>query len=82
VLGDDGSGQDSWVLAGMQWAAVDAAAKIISMSLGSPDPTDGSDPLSAAAVPWPAGIPPATGRQRLAAQPASRRNAYGASWRR
>jgi subtilisin family serine protease len=48
VLGDDGNGQDSWVLAGMQWAAVDAGAKIISMSLGSPDPTDGSDPLSQA----------------------------------
>jgi subtilisin family serine protease len=48
VLGDDGSGQDSWILAGMQWAAVDEHAKIISMSLGSTDPTDGTDPLSEA----------------------------------
>jgi subtilisin family serine protease len=48
VLGDDGSGQDSWILAGMQWAAVDAGAKIISMSLGSTDPSDGTDPLSEA----------------------------------
>ena len=47
VLGNDGSGQDSWVLAGMEWAARDQHAKIISMSLGS-EPTDGSDPLSQA----------------------------------
>ncbi|GIH20154.1 S8 family serine peptidase [Rugosimonospora africana] len=48
VLGDDGSGQDSWILAGMEWAAVDEHAKIISMSLGSLDPTDGTDPVSEA----------------------------------
>jgi subtilisin family serine protease len=47
VLGDDGSGQFSWVLAGMEWAARDKHAKIISMSLGS-GPSDGSDPLSQA----------------------------------
>ncbi|MDX3853944.1 S8 family peptidase [Streptomyces sp. AK02-01A] len=47
VLGNEGSGQDSWVLAGMEWAARDQHAKIISMSLGA-DPTDGSDPLSQA----------------------------------
>jgi subtilisin family serine protease len=45
VLGDDGSGDDSWIIAGMQWAA--SQAKIISMSLGG-DVTDGTDPLSQA----------------------------------
>ncbi|MGW3634612.1 S8 family serine peptidase [Streptomyces sp. NPDC005122] len=47
VLSDDGYGQDSWVLAGMEWAARDQHAKIISMSLGG-GPTDGTDPLSTA----------------------------------
>ncbi|MFF0290409.1 S8 family serine peptidase [Streptomyces sp. NPDC005262] len=47
VLANDGSGQESWVLAGMEWAARDQHAKIISMSLGS-GPTDASDPLSQA----------------------------------
>ncbi|MCT9933438.1 S8 family serine peptidase [Planotetraspora sp. A-T 1434] len=47
VLSNAGSGQDSWVLAGMEWAARDQHAKVISMSLGS-GPTDGSDPLSKA----------------------------------
>lgn len=41
VLGADGSGQDSWVLAGMEWAA--AHASIVSMSLTSSVPSDGSD---------------------------------------
>ncbi|GGK85658.1 peptidase [Sphaerisporangium melleum] len=48
VLSDGGSGMDSWVLAGMEWAAVDQHAKVINMSLGSGVPSDGSDPLSAA----------------------------------
>ncbi|WP_127500633.1 S8 family serine peptidase [Actinoplanes solisilvae] len=48
VLGDDGSGQDSWVIAGMQWAAVERGAKVINMSLGNANPTDGTDPLSEA----------------------------------
>jgi subtilisin family serine protease len=48
VLGDDGSGQDSWVIAGMQWAAVDRHAKIINMSLGDDMATDGHDPVSEA----------------------------------
>lgn len=48
MLSDDGYGQDSWVLAGMEWAAVDQHAKIISMSLGSGTPSDGTDPLSEA----------------------------------
>lgn len=47
VLADDGSGQDSWVLAGMEWAARDQHANVISMSLGG-DATDGTDPLSLA----------------------------------
>ncbi|MGW5433798.1 S8 family serine peptidase [Streptomyces sp. NPDC004059] len=47
VLGNDGSGQESWVLAGMEWAARDQHAKVISMSLGA-GPSDGHDPLSQA----------------------------------
>ncbi|MFF1836973.1 S8 family serine peptidase [Streptomyces sp. NPDC058231] len=47
VLDNEGSGQESWVLAGMEWAARDQHAKVISMSLGA-GPTDGSDPLSQA----------------------------------
>ncbi|MFE7099253.1 S8 family peptidase [Streptomyces erythrochromogenes] len=35
VLDSDGRGQESWILAGMEWAARDAQAKIINMSLGS-----------------------------------------------
>ncbi|MET8139307.1 S8 family serine peptidase [Sphaerisporangium sp. NPDC005288] len=48
VLSNGGSGMDSWVLAGMEWAAVDQHAKVINMSLGSDVPSDGTDPLSAA----------------------------------
>ncbi len=48
VLSDAGSGEESWVLAGMEWAAVDQHADVINMSLGSPVPSDGTDPLSAA----------------------------------
>ncbi|WP_246040900.1 S8 family serine peptidase [Streptomyces cadmiisoli] len=48
VLGDDGSGQISWALAGMEWAAVDQQAKIVNMSLGTSQPSDGTDPLSQA----------------------------------
>ncbi|MCX5316530.1 S8 family serine peptidase [Streptomyces sp. NBC_00154] len=47
VLDNDGSGQDSWILAGMEWAARDQHAKVVSMSLGG-GPTDGTDPLSQA----------------------------------
>ncbi|MET7552431.1 S8 family serine peptidase [Streptomyces sp. NPDC005479] len=47
VLDNDGSGQDSWILAGMEWAAQDQHAKVISMSLGS-GPSDGTDPMSQA----------------------------------
>ncbi|MFL6076776.1 MAG: S8 family serine peptidase [Mycobacteriales bacterium] len=45
VLGDDGYGQDSWVLAGLAWAA--PRARIVNLSLGS-YPTDGTDPVSQA----------------------------------
>jgi subtilisin family serine protease len=46
VLEDFGSGQDSWVIDGMEWAA--QHADVVNMSLGSPIPTDGTDPLSQA----------------------------------
>ncbi|MDX2847763.1 S8 family serine peptidase [Streptomyces sp. PA03-3a] len=47
VLDNSGSGQDSWILAGMEWAARDQHAKVVSMSLGG-EATDGTDPLSEA----------------------------------
>jgi subtilisin family serine protease len=46
VLGDTGTGQTGWVLAGMEWAAAQGA-DVVSMSLTG-SPTDGSDPLSVA----------------------------------
>ena len=48
VLDDSGYGDESWVIAGMQWAAQTEHARVISMSLGSTDPSDGTDPLSQA----------------------------------
>ena len=47
VLGDGGWGEDSWIIAGMEWAA-GQRARIVSMSLGSSEPSDGTDPLSQA----------------------------------
>ena len=47
VLDNAGSGQDSWLIAGMEWAARERKAKVISMSLGA-GPSDGTDPLSQA----------------------------------
>ncbi|WP_141579392.1 S8 family serine peptidase [Actinomadura sp. WMMA1423] len=45
VLDDEGSGTDSSVIAGMEWAA--PRADVVSMSLGG-GPTDGTDPVSLA----------------------------------
>ena len=45
--GPEGSGQDSWVLAGMEWAA-QSGADVVSMSLGDSMPSDGTDPMSQA----------------------------------
>lgn len=45
VLGDDGHGYDSWIIAGMEWAAERAA--IVNMSLGG-GASDGTDVLSIA----------------------------------
>ncbi|WTG48226.1 S8 family serine peptidase [Actinacidiphila glaucinigra] len=47
VLDRTGSGQISFALAGMEWAAVDQHAKIINMSLGA-GVSDGTDPMSLA----------------------------------
>ncbi|MFJ5304624.1 S8 family peptidase [Streptomyces sp. NPDC088350] len=44
VLDDTGHGQESWIIAGMEWAA-DSGAKIVSMSLGG-TASGSSDPLS------------------------------------
>ncbi|MEU0230763.1 MULTISPECIES: S8 family serine peptidase [unclassified Streptomyces] len=48
VLSDEGSGTESQIIAGMEWAAEDVDAKIVSMSLGSPEPSDGTDPMAQA----------------------------------
>ncbi|MFF4096977.1 S8 family serine peptidase [Streptomyces sp. NPDC001834] len=48
VLNDSGSGAESWVIAGMQWA-VDQKADVVSMSLGGATPGDCTDPMSLAA---------------------------------
>ncbi|MEU6297431.1 S8 family peptidase [Streptomyces erythrochromogenes] len=48
VLGDQGYGLDSWIIAGMEWA-VAARADVVSMSLGDPSRTACDDPLAAAA---------------------------------
>ncbi|MDI1461938.1 S8 family serine peptidase [Catellatospora sp. KI3] len=45
--GEEGYGADSWVMAGMEWAA-QQGADIVSMSLGDTTPSDGTDPMSMA----------------------------------
>ncbi|MFB4264650.1 S8 family serine peptidase [Nonomuraea sp. GTA35] len=47
VLDDAGSGMESWIIEGMEWAAR-SGSKTVSMSLGSSVPSDGTDPLSQA----------------------------------
>ncbi|MGM0836608.1 MAG: S8 family serine peptidase [Bacillota bacterium] len=46
VLSNNGYGQDSWIIEGMEWAAKNA--KIVSMSLGGSEPSDGTDPMAQA----------------------------------
>ncbi|OXS63791.1 S8 family peptidase [Rossellomorea vietnamensis] len=46
VLSDEGYGQDSWIIDGMEWAS--EHAKIVNMSLSSDMPSDGTDPMSEA----------------------------------
>ncbi|MGY0232846.1 S8 family serine peptidase [Longispora urticae] len=48
VLDDGGSGQESWIISAMEWA-VDQGADVVSMSLGSAESTDCTDPMSMAA---------------------------------
>ncbi|MCX4770331.1 S8 family serine peptidase [Streptomyces sp. NBC_01285] len=48
VLSDKGSGTESQIIAGMEWAAKDVQAKIVSMSLGSSQGSDGTDPMAQA----------------------------------
>ncbi|KZE63999.1 hypothetical protein AWM68_12875 [Fictibacillus phosphorivorans] len=46
VLANNGSGLNSWIIDGMEWAAQNA--DIVNMSLGSQQPSDGTDPMSQA----------------------------------
>ncbi|MFD7436358.1 S8 family serine peptidase [Streptomyces sp. NPDC059861] len=46
VLDNEGRGQESWIIAGMEWAARDQQAKIVNMSLGGGG--DHTDPMSEA----------------------------------
>ncbi|MFJ7933271.1 S8 family serine peptidase [Sporosarcina sp. NPDC096371] len=46
VLANNGFGQESWVIEGMEWAA--EHAKVVNMSLGDSIPSDGTDPMSQA----------------------------------
>ncbi|MFD7991961.1 S8 family serine peptidase [Streptomyces mexicanus] len=48
VLDDQGNGSESEIIAGMEWAARDVRARIVSMSLGSTEPSDGTDPMARA----------------------------------
>ncbi|MGW5564735.1 S8 family serine peptidase [Streptomyces tendae] len=48
VLSNSASGAESWILAGMEWAARDVHARIVSMSLGSSVDADGETLLARA----------------------------------
>ncbi|MFC9856290.1 MULTISPECIES: S8 family serine peptidase [unclassified Streptomyces] len=48
VLSNEGYGEESQIIAGMEWAAKDVKAKIVSMSLGSDTGSDGTDPMAVA----------------------------------
>ncbi len=47
VLGDNGYGSQSAIIAGMEWAAADGA-KVVNLSLGTRIPSDGTDAMSQA----------------------------------
>ncbi|MFF5922560.1 S8 family serine peptidase [Streptomyces flavochromogenes] len=47
VLDDGGSGSESGIIEGMEWAAL-SGAKVVSMSLGGQEGADGTDPMSLA----------------------------------
>ncbi len=46
VLNDAGSGAESWIIEGMEWGA--GRADVVSMSLGSQEASDGTDPMALA----------------------------------
>lgn len=46
VLDDTGSGAASWIIEGMEWGA--SVADVVSMSLGSQQASDGTDPMALA----------------------------------
>jgi subtilisin family serine protease len=48
VLDDSGSGPESDIIAGMEWAAGEGAADVVNMSLSSFEPSEGDDPMSIA----------------------------------
>ncbi len=48
VLNNSASGAESWILAGMEWAARDTGARVVSMSLGSSVNADGETLLARA----------------------------------